>query len=272
MFNNQEYTLTANKTEKSGSALLVEFSWKSNSTNSDTITFSDVLETGGITPIPPYLNRKSEISDKKNYQTIYSKHKGSVAAPTSGLHFTQSVFNSLQNKNIETAELTLHIGAGTFRPVTSEKIGGHEMHTEHFFINKQLIKKIIDKYQHIIAVGTTSVRTLESIYWLGVKMLDQNIIANEIKISQWEIYNLPQNIATKKALEVVLNFMIDNNLDILSAATQIIIVPGYKFKIVNGLITNFHMPKSTLLLLVSAFVNNNWEKIYNYALKNKFRF
>ena len=189
------------------------------------------------------------------------------------MHFTKNVFEKLKTKNINFAELTLHVGAGTFKPVKSQTIGEHEMHTEHIYINIDTLQQLINNIGHITVVGTTSVRTLESIYWLGVKILENNNIKPEdLTISQWEVYNLNQDIDTLKALNAVCKYMTDNERITLSSTTQIIIVPGYKFRVINNLITNFHQPKSTLLLLIAAFAGDDWKKIYDYALNNNFRF
>lgn len=266
--NNKEYILTATKIDSNNSSQYIEFSW-----NNTELTFSEVLEAIGEIPIPPYLNREAEASDKERYQTIYSKHNGSVAAPTAGLHFTDNVFDKLKNKKIDFAELTLHVGAGTFKPVKSQTIGEHEMHTEHIYINRNTLQQLINNIGKITVVGTTSVRTLESIYWLGVKIIENNNIKpEELTISQWEVYNLNQNISTLSALSAVLKYMIDKNRETLPSTTQIIIVPSYRFRVINYLITNFHQPKSTLLLLIAAFIGDDWKKIYDYALNNNFRF
>ena len=264
---NTEYQLTANRVGEEQDSQIIEFQWKSE------LTFGTILENIGTTPIPPYLDRKAEQNDKQTYQTVYSKFDGSVAAPTAGLHFTKDVFDKLQKKNISTSEITLHVGAGTFRPVKSDTIGEHEMHTENFYVTRTNLQKYISNLGNITSVGTTSMRSLESLYWLGVKLLNKNSqIENKLFISQWEVYNMPQNIDPKIALEALIKYMSLKNIETLYAATQIIIAPGYKFRIVNNLITNFHQPRSTLLLLVAAFVGNNWKKIYNYALTNEFRF
>lgn len=280
VYAHKEYTLTAEKlsdnlpsrgyAQAGKSSQIIQFRW-----NNKKLSFGEVLKAAGTTPIPPYLNREAEISDKERYQTIYSKYEGSVAAPTAGFHFTDKVFKSLKIKNIKTAELTLHISASTFIPVKTRNIREHRMHTEHIFITTEALKKIIAHIEHIIAVGTTSLRILESIYWLGVKILSNpDNIRNEsdYNISQWEAYELTNDIASLTALNAVLSYMKNNKLSLLSASTQIMIVPGYDFKIVKGLITNFHQPKSTLLLLVSAFIGDEWKKVYSYALKNDFRF
>jgi S-adenosylmethionine:tRNA ribosyltransferase-isomerase len=237
-------------------------------------TFAEIIETAGILPIPPYLNRKTEEIDLQSYQTVYSKIKGSVAAPTAGLHFTAELLKRLENKGFNREEVTLHVGAGTFKPVKTETIGEHEMHAELFSVRRSTIENIINNLGNITAVGTTSVRTLESLYYLGLLISDNKTINPEfIKISQWCPYdnNLKQ-IPVNEALHNIVRFLNENKLETLTASTQIIITPEYKFKIVNNLITNFHQPKSTLLLLVSAFVNGNWKEIYDYALQHDFRF
>lgn len=260
--------LFAEKIESYGETHLVKFSW-----NDPDLSFAEILDIYGQLPIPPYLNRKTEEKDKETYQTVYSKVKGSVAAPTAGLHFTPAVFDLLKKKHITCEELTLHVGAGTFKPVKTETIENHEMHTELTSTGKETIENLLKHEGKIFAVGTTSVRTLESLYYVGA-LLEENpeINAGDLIISQWKPYNTESNISPKKALEHILRFMEKNKLDNLIIPTRIMIVPGYRFKIVNGIITNFHQPKSTLLLLVSAFVKGNWNRIYDYALSHEFRF
>jgi S-adenosylmethionine:tRNA ribosyltransferase-isomerase len=261
---------TAEKTASHGETHLVRFKWD----NPD-LSFADMLEMLGELPIPPYLNRKTEESDKETYQTIYSKKKGSVAAPTAGLHFTETVFQSLKEKNIDCEELTLHVGAGTFKPVKSDTLGQHTMHTECFSVKKQTIKKLIEKKGRILAVGTTSVRTLESLYYIG-KTLEMMPEADPetLAVDQWTPYSMnnDSSISVLRSLGNILDYMERKHLDVLTAHTQIMIAPHYAFKIVDGMITNFHQPKSTLLLLISAFSGNNWREIYDYALANDFRF
>jgi len=252
--------------ETKGNTHSIHFSWD----NSD-IHFADILEKAGELPIPPYLHRKTEESDLTNYQTVYSKIKGSVAAPTAGLHFTTEVFKSLETKNIETEELTLHVGAGTFQPVKTRNIEHHQMHSEVISVHKSTIEHLLQKLGNIIAVGTTSVRTLESLYYIGLK-LHKNPSMCYFHISQWTPYEISDEIPIEKALQNILDYLNENNLTTLHAETQIMIKPGYQFRLVNGMITNFHQPKSTLLLLLSAFVGGNWKEIYDYALKNDFRF
>lgn len=267
VINGHEVVLNAERKDKIGESHIIRFYW-----DNAEITFSELLESMGNIPIPPYLNRKSEESDNERYQTIYSKHKGSVAAPTAGLHFTDEVFQQLKEQNITRHEVTLHVGAGTFKPVKSEEIGDHEMHYEQFVITKDTLPKIIDNIGNITAVGTTTVRTLESLYWLGVKCIKQNFDDANWIMHQWEAYDLDQSISPKEALQALHNNFIQLNLEYINASTGIIIAPGYQLKIVNRLITNFHQPKSTLLLLISVFIGANWKDMYNYALNNDFRF
>lgn len=269
--------LTARKIEKTNDYFLIEFCW-----NYQQMSFAEVLHNAGQIPLPPYLNRNVEEKDKQTYQTVYAKHDGSVAAPTAGLHFTKEVFDSLAQKKINTNFVTLHVGAGTFKPVKVVQMQQHEMHTEFIEVNINTIQSIINNItNNIIAVGTTSLRTLESLYWLGVKTMynKNNFIENNeelqlkiLDIGQWDCYELPQTIEPKVALESLVLWMQQNNRDILIAKTQILIAPGYTLKIANGLITNFHQPNSTLLLLVASIVGDDWKKIYNYALDNNFRF
>lgn len=248
---------------------LIRFSW-----NNADFEFSKVIEAAGSLPIPPYLNRETEQSDLERYQTVYSKIKGSVAAPTAGLHFTEKVFNQLLGDGHELAELTLHVGAGTFQPVKSETISGHEMHSEHLYLSRDFLKKLIHHRGKKIAVGTTSVRTLESLYWLGIQVSKNTYTdVDNLKVTQWEAYESGDtNYTTKEALQFLLNWLDVNQLDHLSASTQIIIAPGYKFRVADGLITNFHQPQSTLLLLISAYLGDEWRRIYNHALANNYRF
>jgi len=269
---NDEVTLKAELVEKLSDAYVAELSWSPGE-----YSFAEILEHAGKTPLPPYIKRDAGESDAERYQTIYSKYEGSVAAPTAGLHFTERIFSSLKEKNIDTGFVTLHVGAGTFKPVKSETMKGHEMHAEwidvsNFFI-RQLIKNISNG---IFCVGTTSVRTVESLYWMGVKtMLYPNASIEELEVQQWEVYedDLFKNpFSAEEALHSLLNFLHDKKIVRLFTKTKIIIAPGYQFKIVQGLITNFHQPKSTLLLLVAAMAGEKWKVIYEYALNNNFRF
>ena len=264
----KQVTLTATRGECRGTSHWVDFEW-----NDDSITFADLLEVVGELPIPPYLNRDTQESDKETYQTVYSKIKGSVAAPTAGLHFTERVLQALDAHGIDREELTLHVGAGTFKPVKSEEIEGHEMHTEYISVNKRTIEKLIAHKGHAIAVGTTSVRTLESLYYIGVA-ISRNPDANqeELRVQQWMPYEEKNGIGTIQALQHILDYLNRHHMETLHTSTQIIIAPGYEYKIVKKMVTNFHQPQSTLLLLVSAFVKGDWRKIYDYALEHDFRF
>lgn len=246
----------------------IEFFW-----NNPSITFAEIIEIAGSTPIPPYLNRQADKLDTIRYQTIYSKIPGSVAAPTAGLHFTKNVFNKLAEVGINKEELTLHVGAGTFQPVKSNTIKHHNMHTEYLSVTKKAIENIIKHKGKVISVGTTSLRSLESLYWTGVKLLKNDIKKNNIlELKQWEPYELDGSFSLGDSLDAILDYLKSVNTNILHAKTQMIIVPGYTFKTIDGLITNYHQPKSTLLLLVAAFAGNKWKDIYTYALKNDFRF
>ena len=278
----QTITLKATRKENRGTSHLIEFDWDSND-----ITWAEILEAVGELPIPPYLNRETQESDKTTYQTVYSKIKGSVAAPTAGLHFTERVLADLDAHGIDREEVTLHVGAGTFKPVKSEEIAGHEMHTEYICVHRQSIEKLISHGGWCIAVGTTSVRTLESLYYIGVT-LENNPEATEeeLHVKQWMPYEYtektrpagsddngkPEALTTLQALQNILDYLDRNGLDALHTSTQIIIAPGYEYHIVRMMVTNFHQPQSTLLLLVSAFVNGNWRCIYDYALEHGFRF
>ena len=275
------YTISAERVAPHGTSFEIRFRWEGN------FAFSEVLESLGELPIPPYLNRKTEESDLRTYQTVYSKIKGSVAAPTAGLHFTERVLADLDAHGIEREELTLHVGAGTFKPVKSEEIGDHEMHTEHIAVRLQTIEKLIQHDGKAIAVGTTSVRTLESLYYMGIKaqqLMDAGKDtgdSEELHVEQWMPYEIEEqgarvkgqeNMSNVHCLESLRAYMQKHNLDVLHSSTQIIIAPGYQFHIVQMMVTNFHQPQSTLLLLVSAFVHGDWRKIYDYALANQFRF
>ncbi len=261
-------TLTATREECRGTSHWIDFSW-----DNPEVTFADILEVFGELPIPPYLNRDTEESDKETYQTVYSKIKGSVAAPTAGLHFTPRVLEALQEKGIDLEELTLHVGAGTFKPVKSEEIEGHEMHTEYISVNRATIKKLIDHDGCAVAVGTTSVRTLESLYHIGVTLAENpDATEEELHVKQWQPYEKYDQIPPVVALQKILGYLDRNGLEALHSSTQIIIAPGYQYKIVKAMVTNFHQPQSTLLLLVSAFVKGNWRTIYDYALAHDFRF
>ena len=261
------YRLTAEKVRQQEGELIIRFSWTGG------LSFSEVLEGCGRIPIPPYLNRESEASDEVRYQTVYSKEEGSVAAPTAGLHFTRAILNDLKEKGVHVRELTLHVGAGTFRPVKAETIGDHDMHTEHLVISRELVEQLKEKTGDIVAVGTTSVRTLESLYHIGVTLAaNPQATEEELHVRQWQPYEKYDEIPPVVALQKILDYLDYNGMETLHTSTQIIIAPGYDYKIVKAMITNFHQPQSTLLLLVSAFVKGNWRTIYDYALSHDFRF
>ena len=264
----KEVVLSAERIKTTGDSHLVRFSW-----NNPQVTFAELLDGAGILPIPPYLHRETRESDLQTYQTVYSKIKGSVAAPTAGLHFTPEVLAGLDAKGFTREEVTLHVGAGTFKPVKSEVIGDHEMHTEFISVRRSAIENIRTNLGRVIAVGTTSVRTLESLYYMGRTLVNNpDATSEELVVTQWTPYHDTEEVTTHEALTALLDYLDRNQTDTLLSATQIMIAPGYEFKIVKGIITNFHQPKSTLLLLISAFVNGNWKSIYNYALDNDFRF
>lgn len=266
----QPVVLTAERGECRGTSHWVDFRW-----NNPAIIFADILESFGELPIPPYLNRETQESDKETYQTVYSKIKGSVAAPTAGLHFTPRVLDSLRQKGVDLAELTLHVGAGTFKPVKSEEIAGHEMHTEYISVSRSLLQQLIEHGGQAIAVGTTSVRTLESLYHIGVSLLAHPDGSDDaLHVSQWQPYESQPAVpvASVDALQAVLDYLDRHGMEALHTSTQIIIAPGYDYHIVKAMVTNFHQPQSTLLLLVSAFVHGDWRKIYDYALAHDFRF
>ncbi len=277
----KEIILTANYIEKRTGSFIIELSWTPSN-----LSFAEVLHFAGAIPLPPYIKREVEEADHERYQTVYAEHDGSVAAPTAGLHFTDSIFDQLENKNIQKDFVTLHVGAGTFKPVKSETMEEHDMHAEWIDVSKETIQNILNNLdKNIIAVGTTSLRTIESLYWIGrrtelrsVKGLSEQ--SSDSQISQWEAYELAEkNIKAKDALQSLLNWMTESKMKRLVTKTQILIAPGYKFKIIKGLITNFHQPQSTLLLLVAALIGDDlttgqagWKKIYDYAMQNDFRF
>lgn len=263
-----DVTLSVERLGEHGTSQIVRLYW-----DNDEVCFADMLDAVGELPIPPYLNRDTEESDKTTYQTVYSKIKGSVAAPTAGLHFTPSVLEDIDRHGIEREELTLHVGAGTFRPVKAEVISDHDMHTEYVAVRRYTIERLLAHDGKAIAVGTTSVRTLESLYFIGCHIMCGDTSDNAMHVMQWEPYeHKEQAPSATEALTAILEYMDSNSLKTLNASTQIIIAPGYEYKIVSRLITNFHQPQSTLLLLVSALVGDDWHKIYDYALKNDFRF
>ena len=264
-------TLTAERGACHGTSHWVDFRW-----NNPEITFADILEVFGELPIPPYLNRETQESDKETYQTVYSKIKGSVAAPTAGLHFTPRVLDALREKGVALEELTLHVGAGTFKPVKSEEIEGHEMHTEYISVNRSTLEKLVAHEGKAIAVGTTSVRTLESLYHIGVTLLhNPNATEEDLHVKQWQPYETALETAATPAvdaLQAIIAYLDRHHMETLHSSTQIIIALGYEYRIVKAMVTNFHQPQSTLLLLVSAFLHGDWRKIYDYALAHDFRF
>ena len=286
-------TLFAERGEQTGNTFAVHFTWSPTAQRSNSvavqqqsgltgvtdlnISFAEILDAVGELPIPPYLNRKTEESDKTTYQTVYSRIKGSVAAPTAGLHFTDNVLNNLRQKGIQTAEVTLHVGAGTFQPVKVADANQHTMHTEIIAVPRETIETIIANLGHIVAVGTTSMRTLESLYFLGTQLLHHSTqplhnATPQLTVAQFEPYEKEYTLSTREALQAIVDYLDSTKQDVLHAETQIMIKPGYEFHVVDQLITNFHQPKSTLLLLVSAFVGGDWHTIYDYALAHDFRF
>ena len=257
-------TLAAKYVSKEDDHFVVELTWNSSA------SFSEIIQQAGSVPLPPYIKRESVESDKNRYQTIFSKYEGSVAAPTAALHFTTAVFDRLKKKNIDIEYITLHVGAGTFKPVKTSSVSEHHMHEEPFTIKKKLLRSVINA-NTIVLVGTTTLRTLESIYWLGIKLMEGKL--TEWKLNQWEAYSLSNTSKDYKSVfNEIIKYMDDHKIDELHCSTSLIIVPGYQFQIPDGLITNFHQPKSTLLLLVSAFTGNDWKKIYTHALENNYRF
>jgi S-adenosylmethionine:tRNA ribosyltransferase-isomerase len=265
----RETVLSAEMKEKSRDSFLVEFSW----TPGETV-FSDILETFGKIPLPPYIGREAIESDNVTYQTVYARNDGSVAAPTAGLHFTPAVFEALSAKDIVRQNITLHVGAGTFKPVSADSLADHVMHSEQVIIPVPVIKNILQyKARHITVVGTTTVRSLESLYWQGVKWLRGEIVSPYLKVDQWDPYKPEyRGISLEESLRKVLDVLDKHGLYELKGYTSLLIAPGYKYQIPDAIVTNFHQPKSTLLLLVSAFIGDDWKKAYDYALGHDFRF
>lgn len=255
--------LTVKQIEKEAETSIVEFNWN------DGYLFSDVLEICGNVPIPPYLNRKTEAIDLDRYQTTYARIRGSVAAPTAGLHFTDAVMSDISNRGIDVEKVCLHVGAGTFLPVKSDKVADHPMHREPFVVSLDLLKKLRDNTRPLVAVGTTSVRTLESLYYVGISCIENGCPE---EVNQWAPYEREYTETTEEALDAIIQYLENNGLDELKINTKIIIVPGFEFRLVDTIVTNFHQPESTLILLVSAFVKGDWRRIYDYALENDFRF
>ncbi len=255
--------LTASLLERDGETSVVEFRWE------DSSPFSKVLEVCGSIPIPPYLNRDTEAVDQERYQTLYARYRGSVAAPTAGLHFTDEVLDRIKAKNVDMETVCLHVGAGTFLPVKSSNVAEHTMHREPFVVTRELLVKLKESVRTVIAVGTTSVRTLESLYYVGVKCIEEGRPSD---VGQWEPYVRDYPYTVEESVGAIVEYLDRNGLDSLSVGTRIIIVPGYRFRVVDILVTNFHQPQSTLLLLISAFIGGRWRQIYGYAIGNGFRF
>ncbi|MFI3267559.1 MAG: S-adenosylmethionine:tRNA ribosyltransferase-isomerase [Rikenellaceae bacterium] len=263
--NDKDYEICVEQVKTEIHEKIVRFTW-----NDQTISFGELLEMLGSIPIPPYLNRKSESSDLVRYQTVYSSVEGSVAAPTAGLHFTQEIISDLNDRGITTQEVTLHVGAGTFLPVKAENVRDHAMHIEYFSVSYTTLREILKNIDNVIAVGTTSVRTLESLSVLGYRVLKGENL--DKTVGQWEAYDIPCEVSGKELISALLNYMEQSKLDVLYGSTQIMITKGYVFRIISGLVTNFHQPQSTLLLLINAVVGDKWHEIYNFALNNNYRF
>ena len=266
-YEGKKIILHAEREKQVDNAWIVKFTW------TEQYSFAEVLALMGVIPLPPYLNREARKEDNEDYQTIYANEDGSVAAPTAGLHFTEKTFKDLEAKNIKSSFVTLHVGAGTFKPVTTDFISEHVMHTEKITVTKQVIQDLIDYIdKKIVCVGTTSVRTIESLYWYGVKLIEDKETETDINVLQWEPYQKNQTIEAKEALQAIIDIMNKENINLLCGQTQIIIAPSYKYRIVKAMVTNFHQPKSTLLLLVSAMIGEKWKECYKFALENDFRF
>lgn len=267
--NGQQQMLYAEQLDRLDSGFKILFHW-----TDPNLCFAEILHLAGKIPLPPYLNRETEESDKSNYQTVYAKEDGSVAAPTAGLHLTDELFDYLRTKNIQTATLTLHVGAGTFKPVKAKTAEEHDMHAEFIEVRRDLLKTLLEQPEQTrVAVGTTSLRTLESIYWMGVKLLqDPQVTLQDIQLTQWEAYTLPQDFSFSAALKALLQQFEKERCDQLLTKTSIMIKPGYRIRSVDAILTNFHQPRSTLLLLIHAFVGSDWKIIYDYALANNYRF
>jgi S-adenosylmethionine:tRNA ribosyltransferase-isomerase len=260
--------LHAEKIKQIDNLVHIRFSWQDHS-----VSFAEILSAVGKTPLPPYIKREPVETDRERYQTIYSKHQGSVAAPTAGLHFTAEVLEQLRHKGISIHEVTLHVGAGTFQPIKSDSLINHRMHAEFIHVSRDFIASMADLKNPVVAVGTTSVRTLESLYWVGVKILKHDkLTAHDLCLDQWEAYALPQETGMKEAFQALEQWLVLNRMPDLFTSTRLMIVPGYRFRVINTLVTNFHQPGSTLLLLVGAFLGQSWKSVYQYALENGFRF
>jgi S-adenosylmethionine:tRNA ribosyltransferase-isomerase len=268
IYRGKNFILAAEKLSQENESCRVRFTW-----NCRNLSFSDLIESTGHIPLPPYITREDEADDKKRYQTIYSRVNGSVAAPTAGLHFTDSVVEKLKGKGINSVWITLHVGAGTFLPIKAGRINEHTMHSEQFFVTKDTIKLLLSYHGKIIPVGTTSARTLESLYWLGVKLIEiPNNLISCLSLEQWEPYYMRSDITVNDSLNALLNYLNNHKFTSVNARTSLMIIPGYNFRMINGIVTNFHQPKSTLLLLISALVGTTWKDIYKFALENNFRF
>jgi S-adenosylmethionine:tRNA ribosyltransferase-isomerase len=266
--NSTEFEIAAEILEREKDYFIVKFQW-----NDDVLTFENILSDTGMTPLPPYIKRESQDIDKSRYQTVYAKFDGSVAAPTAGLHFTNEILTGLKKKNIDTNYITLNVGAGTFKPVKSEKIKDHTMHYEKFVVSKEFLIKLRDNRNRLVSVGTTTARTIESLYWLGVKLAGKkDLESGDLIINQWDPYNLKNELDKNESIDVLIQMLDNQGKEYLSAETGMMIAPGYEYKYTDILITNFHLPKSTLLLLIAAFIGDDWKKVYEYALKNNFRF
>lgn len=264
----RDFTLYAEKVRQTEDAFIISFTWEEAH-----IQFSDILQAAGELPLPPYFNRKAEREDYERYQTVFAEYEGSVAAPTAGLHFTKNILAQLDAKGIKRREVTLHVGAGTFKPVSAGSMQDHTMHSEAFSITTDLLRELLKQSGRIIVVGTTTIRTIESVYWLGVKLILQHFSSTDaLQVNQWDPYQLTKNIGVEQSLTYLLEYAESKGLSAIHASTSILIAPGYEFKICDGLVTNFHMPKSTLLLLVAAFIGDDWKRVYNYAKENEFRF
>ena len=263
----QTISLDAEKTGRDKDAFLIRFQW-----DPGDVSFGEILEVAGRTPIPPYLNRDAEPGDKYTYQTVYSLIDGSVAAPTAGLHFTDGMLEQIDRKGINRLNLTLHVGAGTFQPVLTDDLAKHPMHAEHFYVSRRALQALLDHKGDIMAIGTTTTRVLESLYWLGLKLAgSKQSLESPIFLDQWEAYDIPPG-SCGDSLRQLLLYMEENGLEIMEGITRLMIIPNYTFRMVNRMITNFHQPGSTLLMLVAAFIGEDWRKVYDYALANDFRF
>ena len=266
---NRQATLYAERVEKNDNYSVIEFSWEPAE-----LSFAEILEAAGEIPLPPYLHREAEASDRERYQTVFAKHEGSVAAPTAGLHFTNELIDKLKSENISFEEVTLHVGAGTFRPVSSETIGEHEMHSETIVVRKSCIENLIKNCNKtIIPVGTTSMRTIESLYWIGLMLIEEGLEERHLHLNQWFPYKERESLpSAEESLSMILKYMDEHQMNVFHASTALMIAPSCKINIAKALITNFHQPKSTLLLLVSALIGDKWKEAYQYALNNDFRF